>query len=168
MKNMVIVMKIKSRSHSLIRLSRSLFFFVSAFILTDSTHAFNWEECNKTLSRPGNWVGVYGLTSMTQWSSSWGECSMIGEVSHDRKIFLAQNIDKLQVDIARGDGEYLQALAELYECPAKNYSDFARTLKDNYSNIFHLSQRNISKVDGFILNSFEIKNACSDLKKHES
>jgi len=93
---------------------------------------------------------------------------MLSEADNDRNVFIAHNLYKLQIDIARGDGDYLQTLAELYACPADNYSTFGHELKSHYEIIFNQSHKNKSTLDDFILNNSTLKNLCHDFIHHRT
>lgn len=159
-------MRNKSRVYDLIAMRGLSFFFILTLILSSSCYAFNWDNCYQKTIKDTSILGEGWITSTTQYSSSFNECSMLGEAGHDRKVFIAQNFDKLQVDIARGNGEYLQTLAELYSCPEDNYSTFGHELKSHYEIIFNQSHKNKSTLDDFILNNSTLKNLCHDFIHH--
>jgi hypothetical protein len=52
------------------------------------------------------------------------------------KVFVAENMDSLALDIARGQGLYLEALAALIEVPAENRGEFYSLLQANFSSIY--------------------------------
>ncbi|MDI6797464.1 MAG: DUF3015 family protein [Desulfatibacillaceae bacterium] len=52
------------------------------------------------------------------------------------KVFVAENMDSLALDIARGQGLYLEALAALIEVPAENRGEFYTLLQANFSSIY--------------------------------
>lgn len=81
-------------------------------------------------------VGV----SSSQFLSSWGECSMVGEVEKVRRTFIAQNLMYLQQDMAKGRGEYLSAYARLHECNEEGMSLFGRSMKEKYFEIEKLER----------------------------
>lgn len=94
--------------------------------------AFNSGKCDGFISGNGgfNRIGI----STSQFISSTGDCSMIGKKEHDQKIFIAHNSITLRADIARGNGPYLEAYAELSEI--ENKSEYYKLLKENYFIIF--------------------------------
>lgn len=57
-------------------------------------------------------------------------------VSIDTLNFVAGNMDTLARDMAMGEGEALDTLAELMEVPTAERTDFYATLQGNFSNIF--------------------------------
>lgn len=158
-------MRNKNRVYDLIAIRGLSFFFVVTLFLCSSCYAFNWEKCDKKMRS----VSPFGFfISTSSYVTSTGDCSMIGNNSHNRKVFITQNIDRLQIDIARGDGEYLQTLAELYSCPEDNYSTFGHELKSHYEIIFNQSHKNKSSLDDFILNNSTLKNLCHDFIHHRT
>ncbi|MBF0224046.1 MAG: DUF3015 family protein [Desulfobacterales bacterium] len=54
-------------------------------------------------------------------------------------IFVADNMDNLAVDIAAGQGETLDALAEIAQIPVEKRGEFNLTLQNNFDSIY-LSQ----------------------------
>lgn len=52
----------------------------------------------------------------------------------DQQMFISANFDDLSQEMARGDGEYLNAFSKLLGCPAPAFKDWA---KKNYKDIDH-------------------------------
>lgn len=52
------------------------------------------------------------------------------------KKFVAYNLDNLSIDIAKGSGEYLNALAEIIEVSDSSKERFYSNLKKNFDSIF--------------------------------
>jgi len=50
--------------------------------------------------------------------------------------FVAKNMDNLAKDIATGQGEFIETLAELMEVPAEKRNETFTLLQSNFSNIF--------------------------------
>jgi hypothetical protein len=50
--------------------------------------------------------------------------------------FVADNMDNLAKDAAMGQGEYVDALAELMDVPGSERVEFSQMLQENFSNIF--------------------------------
>ena len=65
--------------------------------------------------------------------------------------YVAQNMDNLANDIAKGQGEYLNTLAVLMEVPETNRSAFYSKLQNNFGAIYTTS--NVTSVD--VLNNIE-------------
>jgi hypothetical protein len=66
-------------------------------------------------------------------------------------IYVAENMDNLANDIAKGQGEYLNTLAVLMEVPETNRSVFYTKLQNNFGAIYTSS--NVTSVD--VLNNIE-------------
>lgn len=52
------------------------------------------------------------------------------------KVFVADNMDNLATDIAKGQGQYVETLAVLLEVPQNQRPAFLVKLKDNFSAIY--------------------------------
>lgn len=52
------------------------------------------------------------------------------------QAFLDENMDQLALDVARGEGETLAALAEVIGVEAQDKATFNRTLQSNFDNMF--------------------------------
>lgn len=81
--------------------------------MNSNSFAFGWEKCRRIASR-GNGLGLF--ISTTSYLSSTSDCSMLGQVEHNQKLFIAQAYEPLQVEIARGRGEFVDAFAETSKC----------------------------------------------------
>ncbi len=64
---------------------------------------------------------------------------MVGEVEKVRRTFIAQNLNYLQQDMAKGSGEYLAAYAKLHECNEEGTNLFGRSMKQEYFEIEKLN-----------------------------
>ena len=75
---------------------------------------------------------TFGVTSGTS------ECKQPTKfVSNDRlNEFVVANMDNLAKDIARGNGETLEAFADLMEVPAEKRPEFYQKLQVSFSKIF--------------------------------
>jgi len=96
--------------------------------------AFNWDNCVRAKR---NMVPPLDLfLSSSGYLSSTGDCAMIGIANHDRKVFLAHNLDQIQNDSARGGGEYLQAYSQLSGCNLDASRKLSIILKENFIKIY--------------------------------
>lgn len=109
-----------------------LFLFLS--IYSSNTHAFNWKKCREVFFAGGNGVGIF--LSTTSYVSSSSECSAIGNVENQKKVFMVHNLDMLKSDSARGNGEYVKAYASLFNCPKSYEIKIPIILKDNFVKIY--------------------------------
>jgi hypothetical protein len=64
--------------------------------------------------------------------------NLFKKASNEAKIryYASQNLDHLAVDMARGDGEYLDVLAHLLEMPSDHISELRSLAKKNFSILF--------------------------------
>ena len=128
------------------------------FIASVNVYAFDLEKCSKVF--PAGGASVFGLPfSTSSFVSSTGRCAMIGEASHDRKVFIAYNLDKIQVDAARGGGEYLSVMASLYSCNSSDAKVLFKLMQENYGETFdhrNNGQDATSEIDRLV-NEFESK-----------
>lgn len=99
-----------------------------------NSHAFNWKKCREVFFAGGNGVG--GFMSTTSYVSSTSECSAIGNVENQKKMFIVHNLDMLKSDSARGDGEYVKAYASLFNCTKSYEVKIPSIFKDNFVKIY--------------------------------
>jgi hypothetical protein len=91
---------------------------------------------------------VYGVTSGTQ------DCKEAPTFAFNEKLetFVADNMDNLAKDIAMGQGETVDTLAELMEVPNKEWNDFSQTLQAHFSDIFPSPEVDTTDVIENIMN----------------
>jgi hypothetical protein len=84
---------------------------------------------------------TFGITSGTL------ECNESAGIASNSRIqqYVADNMDQLAADIAVGQGESLNALADLMDVPATGRADLYATLQGNFDRIFTTSE--ISSTD---------------------
>ncbi len=75
---------------------------------------------------------TFGITSGTS------NCSKPSGIVQNERLerFVASNMDTLAQDIAAGQGETIETVAELMEVPEEKRSKFYAALQQNFSNIF--------------------------------
>lgn len=111
------------------------YLFICLFLFSAATFAFNGRKCDTLIGRKG---GFYYLPlSTAQFTSSTGACSAIGKTKEEeRQLFYAVNWEFIQNDVAKGNGENLDALIKLSGCKRNSNSNLQRKLKDRYQYIF--------------------------------
>lgn len=102
-------------------------------IISFSGNAFNWERCSRVASRLDNGGPVWATTSYV---SSTSECSAIGSVENQKKLFIVHNLDMLKSDSARGGGEYIHAYAYLLGCRDNYKNQVSAKFQKNFKEIF--------------------------------
>lgn len=90
---------------------------------------------------------TFGITSGTL------DCDKPARFASNERLntYVADNMDNLAKDIARGQGEYLNTLAVLMEVPEDARTDFYLKLQNNFSQIYPSS--NVSSVE--VVNNIE-------------
>jgi hypothetical protein len=62
---------------------------------------------------------------------------MYGNVTNQTRVsFLTSEFALLQIDAARGEGEYINTFAELSGCPADSYRKVGSVMKKEFDSIF--------------------------------
>ena len=74
--------------------------------------------------------GTFAITTGTLGYKNGAAIGMKEEV----RTFIAQNMDNLATDMAKGEGEYLDSLATLMQ--VENKTEFNSKMKANFSNIY--------------------------------
>ena len=84
---------------------------------------------------------TFGITSGTL------ECAKPSSFASREKLntYVAENMDNLANDIAKGQGEYLNTLAVLMEVPEGSRAEFYLRLQSNFSQIY--SSTDVTSVD---------------------
>lgn len=111
------------------------------------TYSFNAKHCRDQLfvpvtSRvppsPVTWLLITTIapTSTSQFVSSSGSCSAVAETEFQKKYFIAQNLEPLKIDSARGRGEYLSAYLSLSGCSGNARKEYSRFLQNNFTKIY--------------------------------
>ncbi len=79
--------------------------------------------------------GTYHSFTVTTQTSG---CDYSSIVQEDKlpEIFVHQTFDNLEEDAARGQGPYLNGLADLLGCSPEVHADFARVMQQNYDELF--------------------------------
>lgn len=96
--------------------------------------AFDWNRCNRNVLSEALIGG--GLLSTTSFFTSTGDCAMIGEKSHDEKVFFAQNFEEIKIDVARGGGEYLTAFTKYGNCSNFDLMKFSKNAQENFEDLY--------------------------------
>lgn len=120
---------------------KTFFLLMLIFILGNSpkAFAFNWGKCKRggldTRGGIGTMVGASLLnmtTSSAQFLTSTGECAMLGVMENDKKVFIADNLDRMKDEFAKGSGEYSSSFARMHGCLQSGQTHFLKIMKKNY------------------------------------
>ena len=84
---------------------------------------------------------TFGITSGTS------NCTQYSEWTSNEKVnvFVADNMDSLAKDIAKGKGEHLDTLASLMNVPQKDRTAFSSKLQKNFTRIY--TSESVSPTD---------------------
>ncbi|SER77032.1 Protein of unknown function [Nitrosomonas sp. Nm51] len=74
---------------------------------------------------------TFGMTSGT---SNCGDHGLLN-LSKEREIFASENYTSLIKEMAQGEGEHLDILASMYQCPATQYQEFGAMTQEKFSEI---------------------------------
>ena len=79
-------------------------------------------------------ISTGDMSGSTQFSSSWGECSIMGKNDRllKREHYIAENFEAIKQSVAFGRGEHLETLAWLSHCNPQVSPAFMETLQKNY------------------------------------
>lgn len=143
-----------------------LVIFAILFLNSATSYAYNWKRCKKEVFFSGNGVGMFISTS--SYFSSTGYCSALGQIEDQKKYFIAQNLEPLIMDSARGQGEYLNAYLSLSGCNQDGLQDAGRIVQKNFIKIYgeglqnspeqtYGQLQNIFNTDSVIKTSCKIK-----------
>jgi hypothetical protein len=118
-------------------------------LISSNTLAVDMKKCRESrygVNDQSDWYkvkkglisSVMGPYSTTQFVSSWGECSALASsFKEKRRLFVAINIEQIQVDIALGKGEFLNAYLNL-RCIKPDFQKATSSqLQKNYLQIFN-------------------------------
>lgn len=143
-----------------------------------SSFAYNWRRCkaktqvfkpepDKPLS--GNILeDVFGTTSKksfdltvnksvgfsvsaTSFVTSTGPCKAFGMANELRTRYIAHTAKELQLELARGNGEYLTTLASLYGCNDHGRTHFNGILRNEHERIFNGTHDITSQITEVVL-----------------
>ena len=138
-----------------------LFLTIFLFVSTKS-FAFNFDKCSKVMGRLGPW-GF--LTTSGQFTTSTGDCAMLGQLENNKKNFIAQNFEILKQDFAKGQGEYLFTYANLSGFSGNDGNIFSQKIKKNYTRVFGENlklapEQSYKQIELLIKTDPELKNIC--------
>jgi hypothetical protein len=135
------------------------FFFV---LYSVNAAAFNFNKCKRIIPT-GNGAGIF--LSTTSFFSSTGECAMIGEAEHDKKVYFVHNFDKMLEDFAKGNGEYAQSFAKMHGCSAIAQKAYPQIMKKNLNVLIQFDSTETSKktyelLEKYFYNTSMLREEC--------
>ena len=90
------------------------------------------------------------------------ECKGFALNDKQRVKYIANNFYEIQIDVAKGEGTFLDGLTTIMGCDGTN---FRKILKDDYSNIFNKDNSNGKQIYNALrhkIKNSELKNLCLD------
>ncbi len=119
-------------------------------------------EGTTAVSDPGYTSNV--MTSETQSTSSWGECSFISlkKMQTQQIAYIEQNAISIDREIALGDGGHIDSLIDLNLCDKNISSEFKNTLQKNFKIYSSLdtAKDKVRKIKKFIKENKVLSRAC--------
>ena len=124
-----------------------------------------FEGKNDKLSQVGSWIVTQYIGFQTSAiSSGTSNCTTEGITSADfAKVFIDSNRNPLEVEMARGEGQTLNALTELMGC--QDSAAAAVALQKNYTSIFSSKEKTSEQIQQDVRQSLKAhaQNACQKL-----
>ena len=125
-----------------------VFFFISAAAVASACHEGDFESVYKGHHKWGKNAGIFQFTENSTISVSTSSfCDLY-------TAFLDSDYNLIQEQVAYGHGPHLDALAMITGCNPKVRSEFSKTLRSNYTNLFREPK-----------NSHELRNGIEKLIK---
>lgn len=112
-------------------------FALGLLLISSSAMSFNGHRCNRFLMKGPMFRG---LTTVSQFTSSTGECSAVGMKDDMQKKFFVENYDNLMKDFSRGTGEYANGFFKLSSCGNNAKSIVIRNIRTQFSNLIDLNE----------------------------
>jgi hypothetical protein len=141
--------------------------FLIFIIVIPVANAFNWQKCKKVYKDSGNFVisASAASASASSYISSTGDCAMIGNITHDKKVFFAQNFNELQIESAKGNGEYLHSYASLSGCNKTGSERLKKALQTNFkaiygSNVEYTPKKAYEGIENILKHDSVLKKSC--------
>lgn len=137
--------------------------FIFTIISFSNSEAIDWQKCSINVASRGNGIGL--TVSTSSYLSSIGDCAMIGVAEHDKKIFIAQNLDQLKVDSARGQGEYLDAYASLSGCSKYATQKLGIAIQRNFTSVYgskleYTAEKSYGQIEELISKDPKLSKSC--------
>ena len=106
-----------------------------------SSEALDWEACRTDMRKATFGKPMFAcnttIYSSTQFTSSWGPCSLFGSnMILDRIEFIGKNYERLQMEASRGRGYLLETYATLMSPWVGKNFEFLESIKSNFEFVF--------------------------------
>ena len=130
-------------------------------VTSSSVHS----SIEKTTSSVDPGVSTKNWVSSMQYTSSWGECSMIDSAitMKMREDYIEQNADEIKSEIAMGDGIHVDSLAFVSGCHGINEAQWKKSLQDRAVKFYERTNAKdfASDLNDMIQSSQDFASHCS-------
>lgn len=131
------------------------YYIVILVLFPFGAEAFNWRKCQRTLDSGTAFGNAFNFsTSTSQFISSIGNCAMLGDLEHDKKVFYVHNFDKMKDDFTKGSGEYAVSFAKMHGCNSKTQIEYSRIMKGNFNELMSVESADSPEKTYQYLESF--------------
>lgn len=113
------------------------------FIFSDKSYGYNSERCYAFMERLRYGIGTGELISSTQFTSSFGECSLMGDREKEIERYFYINYNSIKTDASRGRGEFLDGLASLLSCNEEAGKRLSKYMQGDFEKIFNAEDEKI-------------------------
>lgn len=97
--------------------------------------------------------GTFGSQTLgiTFGTSNCGDHGLV-KLSKEREVFAQENYTSLVKEMAQGEGENLNTLASLYQCPATSHREFGAMVQQKFDNLVTNDQITSTELLGHLEN----------------
>ncbi len=150
-------------------LKQEIILLSTLLLISFQCHSFNWKKCEGFIDKDLSVTGSGFFSSTTSFFSSTGECSMIGKIEHDKKVYLAHNFDKMKDEFAKGSGEYATSYAKMHGCNRKGQIMYPLIMKShlnesNHFNYGEATQEVYEHLEMLFIKNSALKNECRQME----
>lgn len=110
-------------------------------VIVNNCFAYNHERCGKYLDR--YFKGNAELISSTQLTSSFGECSLMGDREKEIERYFYINYNSIKTDASKGKGEYSDGLMSLFSCNEEAGKRLSKYMQVDFEKIFNTEDEKI-------------------------
>lgn len=105
--------------------------------------AYNKVRCDKYLERY-NFNATDIMISSTKSTSSYGECSLVGDRTKEIEQYFFINYNLIKIDTSRGNGEFIKGFTELLSCNEEARGRLTKFMRTNFGLIFTIDDEKIN------------------------
>lgn len=109
---------------------------ILVFIFSNKSYGYNSERCNAFMERLRYGIGTGELVSSSQFTSSFGECSLVGDRGKEIEMYFYVNYNSIKIDASRGNGEFLKGLITLLSCNEEACRRLSKYIQGDFEKFF--------------------------------